>query len=185
MFENVKKEPEDIFAGSEGAVPTPPPPVALAGQSLSSSREISSSPISSEQTREKQTSHWSWKMIGIVGMAIVIVAVAGVLSSRILASRTKSSDRVPSVQTDEEKMQELKKETESQANVTRFKGLGEMNPQQLWETTMDPSRRVLLRVTLEDAVKADRIFSILMGDQVEPRRKFIEEHAKEVMNLDV
>ncbi len=99
--------------------------------------------------------------------------------------RVQRGKKIQYVYSDQELDRLLKNMNTNNVTIQRFKGLGEMNADQLWETTMDPQNRTMLQVTLEDAVLADEIFTILMGEKVEPRREFIQTHAREVRNLDV
>ncbi|MDK2892200.1 DNA topoisomerase (ATP-hydrolyzing) subunit B [Methanohalophilus sp.] len=97
----------------------------------------------------------------------------------------KKGKQLHFVYSDKEKDAKLAEIGEKGVSIQRYKGLGEMNPEQLWETTMNPETRTILQVTMEDAVAADEMFSILMGDDVSPRKKFIQKHAKDVVNLDI
>jgi len=99
--------------------------------------------------------------------------------------RVQIKDGMKEIETSKELLEFILATAKKGLTIQRYKGLGEMNPQQLWETTMDTERRTLLQVTVQDSVEANSIFTVLMGDQVEPRKEFITTHALEARNIDI
>ena len=126
-----------------------------------------------------------WNLVSYVEFQKAVelyMALEGSLASPFVVGENGSSEKV---ETREELLERVLSAAKKDLTIQRYKGLGEMNPEQLWETTMNPEKRTLLQVKIDDAVETDQIFTVLMGDQVEPRRRFIEENALDVKNLDV
>ncbi len=141
------------------------------------------------QVRAKENG-WGWTTVGrqlfnMVDFRRALEKRRQLLDLEEPPYRVVEGDKEVSIQSKRGLLEYLREQGEKGFSIQRYKGLGEMNPEQLWETTMSPERRTLLQVTVEDAVEADKVFTILMGDKVEPRREFIQSNALEVRELDI
>jgi len=126
-----------------------------------------------------------WELMGSSDFQALVRLDQALADFKTPPHRLESKDQSWKFATLDELVALILEEGQKGINIQRFKGLGEMNPEQLWETTMDPETRTLLKVNIEDAVAADEIFTILMGDKVEPRREFIQNNVLELNELDI
>ena len=126
-----------------------------------------------------------WELLGSSDFQALVRLDQGLADFKTPPHRLEGKDRTWEFATLEELVAFILEEGQKGITIQRFKGLGEMNPEQLWETTMDPETRTLLKVNIDDAVAADEIFTILMGDKVEPRREFIQNNVLELNELDI
>ena len=126
-----------------------------------------------------------WELLGGSDFQALVKLDQSLVDFKSPSHRLEEKDKVWDFATLEELATFILEEGQKGVTTQRFKGLGEMNPDQLWETTMDPETRTLLKVNIEDAVAADEIFTILMGDKVEPRREFIQSNVLELNELDI
>jgi len=160
---------------------------------------LSEAKYKTELVEDEEHSLWEVIVTTDTGTAVVVdwnlasyvefqkaVEICGQLEAKLTGPFTIGDNGTSeSVETREELLERILASAKKDLTIQRYKGLGEMNPEQLWETTMNPDKRTLLQVKIDDAVETDGIFTVLMGDAVEPRRKFIEDNALDVRNLDV
>ncbi len=141
--------------------------------------------IIADQKREAPEVRLDWELLGGSDFQALVKLDQSLVDFQSPPHRLEEKDKVWEFPTLEELVALILAEGQKGVTIQRFKGLGEMNPEQLWETTMDPETRTLLKVNIEDAVAADEIFTILMGDKVEPRREFIQSNVLELNELDI
>ena len=132
-----------------------------------------------------QTVHVDWNLASYVEFQKSVELMRGLVNDLPGPFIVGENGKSDSIDSRLELLERVTNMAKKDLTIQRYKGLGEMNPEQLWETTMDPEKRTMLQVRIEDAIETDGIFTVLMGDQVEPRRKFIEDNALDVKNLDV
>ncbi|MCX5888566.1 MAG: DNA gyrase subunit B, partial [Deltaproteobacteria bacterium] len=141
--------------------------------------------IITPDSRDATEMRLDWDLLGGSDFQALVRLSQGIQDFKSPPHLLEGKDRTWEFTSLEEMMAFILEEGQKGVNIQRFKGLGEMNPEQLWETTMDPETRTLLKVNVEDAVAADEIFTILMGDKVEPRREFIQNNVLELQELDI